>query len=203
MRTAAHNCSRYRRSRAHPRVPAVTRKIRRRRVPGELVVEQTRDLALVAETLAAAGMLADGVDAPGGCYLTAYVGDHLAGVIGIEARVDAALIRSLIVVETDRRRGHRRGPGCRRSHRRPHSRRAHPLRARTRFGRGSLLRALRLHLGHVRAPHRRAGRRVHGRLPAATPGRVGALPGIVPRYRQRRRHPPLTVNKWAASGYLD
>jgi N-acetylglutamate synthase-like GNAT family acetyltransferase len=86
-------------------VPAVTRKIRRRRAPGELVVEQTRDLALVAQTLTAAGMLADGVDAPGGCYLTAYVGDRLAGVIGIEARVDAALIRSLMVVETDRRRG--------------------------------------------------------------------------------------------------
>src|ERR1700728_2149276 len=50
-------------------------------------------------------MLADGVDAPGGCYLTAYVGDRLAGVIGIEARVDAALIRSLIVAETDRRCG--------------------------------------------------------------------------------------------------
>src|SRR5580692_3070009 len=50
-------------------------------------------------------MLADGVDAPGGCYLTAHVGDRLAGVIGIEARVDAALIRSLMVAESDRRRG--------------------------------------------------------------------------------------------------
>jgi N-acetylglutamate synthase-like GNAT family acetyltransferase len=85
-------------------VPAATRKIRRR-APGELVVEQTRDLALVAQTLVAAGMLADGIDAPGGCYLTAHVGDRLAGVIGIEARVDAALIRSLMVAETDRRRG--------------------------------------------------------------------------------------------------
>jgi len=86
-------------------VPAVTRKIRRHRAPGELVVEQTRDLSLVAQTLVAAGMLADGVDAPGGCYMTAYVGDRLAGVIGIEARVDAALIRSLMVAETDRHRG--------------------------------------------------------------------------------------------------
>ncbi len=85
-------------------MPAVTRKIRRRRAPGELVVEQTRDLSLVAQTLTAAGMLAAGLDAPGGCYLTAHVGDRLAGVIGIEARVDAALIRSLMVVETDRRR---------------------------------------------------------------------------------------------------
>lgn len=81
-----------------------TKKIRRRRNAGELAVEQTRDLASVAGMLTAAGMLADGVDSPGGCYLMAYVGDEVAGVIGIEARVDAALIRSLMVVDAVRRR---------------------------------------------------------------------------------------------------
>jgi len=86
-------------------VTAATRKIRRRRAAGELTVEQTRDLARVATMLSAAGMAADGVESPGGCYLMAYVGDDVAGVVGIEARVDAALIRSLLVIEPLRRRG--------------------------------------------------------------------------------------------------
>src|SRR5580700_2901431 len=55
--------------------------------------------------LADAGMLAHGVEAPGGCYLMAYVGEVVAGVVGIEARVDAAVIRSLMVMESMRRRG--------------------------------------------------------------------------------------------------
>ena len=83
---------------------SATKKIRRRRDAGELVVEQTRDLVGVATMLSAAGMLADGVEAPGGCYLIAYVGDVVAGVVGIEARVDAALIRSLMVIDGMRRR---------------------------------------------------------------------------------------------------
>ncbi len=73
------------------------KKIRRRRNADELAVEQTRDLPAVASMLAAAGRFAEGVETPGGCYLAAYVGDALAGVIGIEARVDAALVRSLFV----------------------------------------------------------------------------------------------------------
>lgn len=81
------------------------RKIRRRRAAGELAVEQTRDLARVASMLSAAGMAADGIESPGGCYLMAYVGDDVAGVVGIEARVDAALMRSLLVIEPLRRRG--------------------------------------------------------------------------------------------------
>jgi GNAT superfamily N-acetyltransferase len=84
---------------------AATKKIRRRRAAGELVVEQTRDLTQAASMLSAAGMLAGGIESPGGCYLMAYVGDAVAGMVGIEARVDAALIRSLIVVDTMRRRG--------------------------------------------------------------------------------------------------
>lgn len=50
-------------------------------------------------------MFAEGVESPGGCYLIAYIGDEVAGVVGIEARVDAALIRSLLVIEHMRRRG--------------------------------------------------------------------------------------------------
>lgn len=82
-----------------------TKKIRRRRAVGELAVEQTRDFTQVARMLSAAGMPADGVEAPGGCYLMAYVGDDAVGVVGIEARVDAALIRSLTVADAMRRRG--------------------------------------------------------------------------------------------------
>lgn len=84
---------------------AATKKIRRRRTAGELAVTQTRDLASVARMLSAAGMMTGGVESPGACYLTAHVGDEAAGVIGIEVRVDAALIRSLLVVEPMRRRG--------------------------------------------------------------------------------------------------
>ena len=74
-----------------------TKKIRRRRNADELAVEQTRDLPAVASMLATAGRVAEGVAAPGGCYLLACVGPAVAGVIGIEARVDAALVRSLFV----------------------------------------------------------------------------------------------------------
>jgi GNAT superfamily N-acetyltransferase len=81
------------------------RKIRRRRAAGELAVEQTRDLALVAGLLSAAGMPAEGIEAPAGCYLMAYVGDAPAGVVRIDARVDAALIRWLVVTDAMRRRG--------------------------------------------------------------------------------------------------
>ncbi len=82
-----------------------TKKIRRQRAAGELAVAQTRDLASVARILSAAGMVAGGVESPGACYLTAHVGDETAGVVGIEVRVDAALIRTLMVIESMRRRG--------------------------------------------------------------------------------------------------
>jgi len=69
------------------------------------VVEQTRDLAQAANMLSAAGMLAAGVESSGGCYLIAYAGDQAVGVVGVESRVDAALIRCLSVIESMRRRG--------------------------------------------------------------------------------------------------
>lgn len=79
--------------------------IRRRRVEGELVVEQTRDLGGVAAMLTAAGMTTEGITWPAGCYLMAYLGREPVGVVGIETKVDAALMRSLVVVEPMRRRG--------------------------------------------------------------------------------------------------
>lgn len=81
------------------------RKIRRAPAPGELAIAQTRDAAMVARLLEGAGMTAAGVDAPGGCFLVAHLGDDPAGVIGLETKIDAALLRSLHVREPMRRRG--------------------------------------------------------------------------------------------------
>jgi GNAT superfamily N-acetyltransferase len=79
--------------------------IRRQRVEGELVVEQTRDRGGVAAMLTVAGMTTEGITWPAGCYLMAYLGREPVGVVGIETKVDAALMRSLVVVEQMRRRG--------------------------------------------------------------------------------------------------
>ncbi len=72
---------------------------------GELAIEQTRDLARVREMLARAGMMIDGIEWPAACYIVAYVGDEAVGVIGVESKIDAALIRSLYVNESMRRGG--------------------------------------------------------------------------------------------------
>ncbi len=55
--------------------------------------------------LSGAGMIADGVEWPAACYLLAFFGDEVVGVIGVEPRLDAALIRSLYVLEAMRTRG--------------------------------------------------------------------------------------------------
>jgi amino-acid N-acetyltransferase len=72
---------------------------------GELVIEQTRDIELVGAMLARGGLTTDGIEWPAACYLVAYFGDDAVGVIGVEPKVDAALIRSLYVNESMRRRG--------------------------------------------------------------------------------------------------
>ncbi len=72
---------------------------------GELVIEQTRDLARVREMLMRGGLTTDGIEWPAACYIVAYVGDEAVGVIGVESKIDAALIRSLYVNESMRRRG--------------------------------------------------------------------------------------------------
>ncbi len=76
-----------------------------KRVEGKLTIEQSRDRELVRAMLSAAGMIIDGVGWPSACYLVAWFGAEPAGVVGVEARVAAALIRSLFVVEPMRRRG--------------------------------------------------------------------------------------------------
>ena len=72
---------------------------------GELVIEQTRDFAVVRAMLMRGGLMTDGVEWPAACYLVAYFGDDAVGVVGVEPKVDAALIRSVYVDESMRRRG--------------------------------------------------------------------------------------------------
>lgn len=80
------------------------KKIRRRRVEGEIVVEQTRDLAQVAALVERCGADVQRVT-PTGCYLIAYSGAEAVGVVGVETVVDAGLISLLMVIERMRRRG--------------------------------------------------------------------------------------------------
>ncbi|MGH7865529.1 MAG: GNAT family N-acetyltransferase [Candidatus Binataceae bacterium] len=77
----------------------------RRRKAGELSIEQTRDLARVRAMLGDGGLMTEGVDWPAACYLVAYAGDEAVGVIGVEPKLDRALIRSLYVAPAARRRG--------------------------------------------------------------------------------------------------
>jgi N-acetylglutamate synthase-like GNAT family acetyltransferase len=76
-----------------------------RRSPHEFGIEQARDPALVRAILDSTGLCTEGLDWPSACYLAAYQGDVPIGTVGIEARVDAALMRSLAVLEPMRHRG--------------------------------------------------------------------------------------------------
>ena len=69
------------------------------------MIEQTRDLARVREILASAGMMTEGIEWPAACYILAFNGDESIGVVCIEAKIDAALIRSLYVKPAMRQRG--------------------------------------------------------------------------------------------------
>jgi N-acetylglutamate synthase-like GNAT family acetyltransferase len=55
--------------------------------------------------LADAGMITDGLGWPPACYMVAYFGMELVGVVGVEPMLDAALIRSLYVIDAMRKRG--------------------------------------------------------------------------------------------------
>ena len=72
---------------------------------GELVIEQTRDIELVRAMLARGGLTTNGIEWPAACYLLAYFGDDAIGVIGVEPKIDAALVRSIYVAESMRGRG--------------------------------------------------------------------------------------------------
>jgi N-acetylglutamate synthase-like GNAT family acetyltransferase len=77
----------------------------RKHRPGEIVIEQTRDLARVRTLLEQGAMITKGIEWPPACYLLAFDGDEAVGVIGVEPLLDSALIRSLYVPESHRRRG--------------------------------------------------------------------------------------------------
>lgn len=83
----------------------IHKKAYQRRAPGEFGIEQTRDLAPVRAILEAAELNVEGLEWPAACYLLAYQGETPIGVVGIEPRVDAALLRSLAVAEPMRRHG--------------------------------------------------------------------------------------------------
>ena len=77
----------------------------RKKQEGKLVIEQTRDLAMVRAMLSGAGMISEGIEWAPSCWLASYFGAEVVGVIGVEPSLDAALLRSLYVVENMRRRG--------------------------------------------------------------------------------------------------
>jgi N-acetylglutamate synthase-like GNAT family acetyltransferase len=77
----------------------------RKKQEGKLVIEQTRDLEIARATLSRAGLITAGLEWPPACYLVAYFGTEPVGVIGVEPSLDAALIRSLYVVDAMRGRG--------------------------------------------------------------------------------------------------
>lgn len=85
--------------------PASLKKVSKKRRSGELLIAQTRDLARVREMLSGAAMLTAGIEWPPACYLIAFFGEEPVGVVGIEPKLDAALIRSLYVAAPMRRRG--------------------------------------------------------------------------------------------------
>ena len=74
----------------------------RKKQEGKLLVEQTRDLDLVRAMLSGAGMITEGLEWPPSCYLVAYFGVEPVGVIGVEPSLDAALLRSLYVIDAMR-----------------------------------------------------------------------------------------------------
>ena len=77
----------------------------RKKQEGKLIVEQTRDLEVLRTMLSGAGMITEGLEWPPACYLVAYFGTEPVGVIGVEPSLDAALLRSLYVVEAMRGHG--------------------------------------------------------------------------------------------------
>lgn len=77
----------------------------RKKQPGKLSIEQARDVSAVRAMLSSAGMTTHGVEWPPACYIVAYFGADAVGVAGVEPMLDAALIRSVYVVDAMRGRG--------------------------------------------------------------------------------------------------
>lgn len=73
---------------------------------GEFTIEQVREASRLRAVLEACTINTVGIDWPSGCYLLAYLGDDAVGAVGVECRLDAALMRSLCVIEPYRKRGY-------------------------------------------------------------------------------------------------
>ncbi len=80
------------------------KKIRRTRAPGALAIEQTADRELIARMLNEAA-IAPAPDAPGACFVVAYLGDEAVGLAGVECKVDVAMMTALWVRAPLRGRG--------------------------------------------------------------------------------------------------
>jgi N-acetylglutamate synthase-like GNAT family acetyltransferase len=76
----------------------------RKHRPGEFNIEQVRDTGRLRAFLNACEMITDGIEWPAGCYLMAHIGDEAVGAVGVECRLDAALVRSLCVAPSHRGR---------------------------------------------------------------------------------------------------
>jgi N-acetylglutamate synthase-like GNAT family acetyltransferase len=84
---------------------ARARKIRRRRQPGEVTIEQTHDAALIEAMLdRAAATLRTNIAAEAECFLIAYSGEEPVGIAGLQTEVDAALMSPIFVVSEMRQR---------------------------------------------------------------------------------------------------
>ena len=76
----------------------------RKKSEGLQTIEQTRDLEAVRRLLSQAGLSDYGVDSPASCYIVAYHGHDPIGVVVVESKVTAALIRSFFVLDQFRHR---------------------------------------------------------------------------------------------------
>jgi N-acetylglutamate synthase-like GNAT family acetyltransferase len=85
-------------------MPAAPKKIRRR-VDGEVRVEQSHDADVIATLLDSAGMETPRDFTGSNCFLVAYYGDEPVGIAGLTTEVDAALMNPIFVRERMRRRG--------------------------------------------------------------------------------------------------
>ncbi|HZP46108.1 MAG TPA: GNAT family N-acetyltransferase [Candidatus Binataceae bacterium] len=90
-------------SRSFPR--ARVKKVRERAAPDAISLAQTHNAARIRPLLEAAGFLTVGLDHPGICVIAATRNAEVIGVVAVETIVDCALMRSLFVTPSMRRRG--------------------------------------------------------------------------------------------------
>ncbi len=74
----------------------------RKRRPGELVIEQTNDSAIVRGLLERAAICVGGIDWPAACHLAAFIDEETVGAATVECMIDAAVLRAIYVSELRR-----------------------------------------------------------------------------------------------------